>query len=181
MVCLEEAMAGAGAKVVGTRCVICNTGDANDPDVTARLLAQEVSHHSDASFFAATPPLESKLMLFSQWATEKTRGGERLQLSFIDVRKAYFHGVPTRRLYVRLPPKWGWARVWWPALRSACTGQWTQVPSGRAFIAPLSSRWVSPRALRHLVFFSQCQRECLRGCPRRRLYRPWNTISTHPL
>ena len=46
-------------------------------------------------------------MLFSQWATERTRAGQPLKLSFIDVRKAYFHGVSSRKLYVRLTGEMG--------------------------------------------------------------------------
>ena len=68
--------------------VICNKDDQSDPDVRARLVAQEVNTHEDSSFFAATPPLESKRMLFSQWATERVRGGSALKLAFVDVRKA---------------------------------------------------------------------------------------------
>ena len=87
--------------------MISNKGDATAPDVRARYVAQEVNTHDDASFYAATPPLESKRMLFSQWATERSRGGQRLQLSFIDVRKAYFYGTPARKIYVKLPPEMG--------------------------------------------------------------------------
>ena len=43
----------------------------------------------------------------SQWATQQWRDNKRLKLSFIDVRKAYFHGVPTRKIFVRLPPELG--------------------------------------------------------------------------
>ena len=77
------------------------------PDVRARLVAQEVGDGPDTAFYAATPPLESKRMLLSQWATEQRRGGKNLKISLIDVRKAYFHGTPTRRLYVRLPKELG--------------------------------------------------------------------------
>ena len=90
--------------VIGTRWVMCNKQDAAEPDVRARLVAQEVSTHADDSFYAATPPLEAKRLLFSQWASEQYRQGSRLKRSFIDVRKAYFNGIPSRRLYLRLPP-----------------------------------------------------------------------------
>ena len=46
-------------------------------------------------------------MLLSHWATERTRRGAPLKRSFIDVRKAYFHGVPSRNLYVGLPAGMG--------------------------------------------------------------------------
>ena len=78
------------SKVISCRWVICNKNDADDPDVRARLVAQEVGTHSDMSLFAATPPpLESKRMLLSQWASERRRDGALPKLSFIDVKNAY--------------------------------------------------------------------------------------------
>ena len=53
------------------------------------------------------PPLEAKRMLSSQWATERNRNGHNLKLSFIDVRKAYFHGTPTRQLFDKFPKEMG--------------------------------------------------------------------------
>ena len=107
---MSEALADGTGKVIPCRWVNCNKNDAADPDVRARLVAQEVAHSHDESFYAATPPLESKRMLFSQWATEGRRGGKLLKISFIDVRKAYFNGIPTRNLYVRLPTELGLPR-----------------------------------------------------------------------
>ena len=95
------------ARLWGSRWVNCNKNDINDPDVRCRLVAQEVNIHADDSFYAATPPLEAKRLLFSEWASERTRGGERLQLSFVDVKKAYFYGIPERTIYVRLPYELG--------------------------------------------------------------------------
>ena len=82
----------------------------SDPDVRCRLVGQEVNTHADESFYAATPPLEAKRMLFTEFASERTRNGQPLQISFIDVKKAYFYGIPERSLYVRLPPKLGLSR-----------------------------------------------------------------------
>lgn len=65
-VALEQALSDSEAKVVGTRWVISNKGDSNSHDVRARLVAQETAHHTDISLYAATPPLESKRVLFSQ-------------------------------------------------------------------------------------------------------------------
>ena len=69
------------------------------------MVAQEVNLHADESFFAATPPLEAKRLLFSEYASRAK--SEDLQISFVDVKKAYFYGVPERTLYVRLPPELG--------------------------------------------------------------------------
>ena len=110
---VKDALADPSGKIVGCRWVNCNKGDLTNPDVRCRLVAQEVNNGegpNDAAFYAATPPLEAKRMLFSQWATERTRDGKHLKLSFIDIRKAYFNGTPTRSLYVRLPTELGLPR-----------------------------------------------------------------------
>ena len=101
----EQAMRDPDGKIIGSRWVNCNKNDINNPDVRCRLVAQEINLFQDESFFAATPPLEAKRMLFSEFATHTAKGEEPLQLSFVDVKKAYFYGVPDRTLYVRLPPE----------------------------------------------------------------------------
>ena len=54
--------------------------------------------------------LECKRALISQMVTERKRHGSSLKLCFIDVKKAYFHGRPTRNLFVRLPKEMGLPR-----------------------------------------------------------------------
>ena len=60
-------------------------------------------HHADSSFFAATPPLEAKRVLFSTWAKERQRNGQRLLLHFLDVKKAYFYAPSKRRVFIEIP------------------------------------------------------------------------------
>ena len=71
-VSMEEALADPEAKLINTRWVNCDKGDPMNPDVRARRVAQEISHFHDESFYAATPPLEAKRLLFSQWATHNS-------------------------------------------------------------------------------------------------------------
>ena len=66
----DVARADPHGKLINCKFVNCNKHDAESPGVRARLVAQEVSHHGDESFYAATPPLEAKRMLLSQLATE---------------------------------------------------------------------------------------------------------------
>ena len=63
---VETARNDPDGKIIGTRWVNCNKGDSTNPDVRCRLVAQEVAQEYDASFFAATPPLEAKRVMFSQ-------------------------------------------------------------------------------------------------------------------
>ena len=102
---LSEAQNDRNGKIIGSRWVNCNKNDINDPDVRCRLVAQEVNLHADESFYAATPPLEAKRILFSEFASRSK--SEEIKISFVDVKKAYFYGIPERTLYVRLPPELG--------------------------------------------------------------------------
>ena len=99
--------------LVKSRWVLCNKGDAEHPDMRARLVACEVNKgQKNWDFYASTPPLESKKLLFSQFATEKVRKDAQgklqpLRLSFIDIKKAYFNAKPQRAVFMRLPPEMG--------------------------------------------------------------------------
>ena len=57
---LDDAKAVMGnrdSKVIRTRWVMCNKGDAAAPDVRARLVACEVNTYKSDDLFASTPPL----------------------------------------------------------------------------------------------------------------------------
>ena len=92
---------------VRMRWVLCNKGDEKAPDVRARLVACEIAHEKESAFYASTPPLEAKKWLFSRYARERTRDGKPLQLSFVDVKKAYFYGKPNRDIYMTPPRELG--------------------------------------------------------------------------
>ena len=79
---------------VRSRWVLCNQGDNRTPDIRARLVACEINKgDKHDAFYASTPPLEAKKVLFSRLAQERARNGQHLQLGFLDVKKAYFEGV----------------------------------------------------------------------------------------
>ena len=101
------------AKLVRCRWVLCNKGDATTPDVRARLVACEVNHGSkDDKFYASTPPLESKKMLFSKYVDMPTKNGLPQRLSVVDIRKAYFNGIPKRNIFMSLPRELGLPGHW---------------------------------------------------------------------
>ena len=97
------------AKLVRCRWVLSNKGDAQCPDVRARLVACEVNHSNtkESDFFTSTPPLEAKRMLFSKYANEPVKNNIKMELGFIDVREAYFNGTPRRNLFMSLPRELG--------------------------------------------------------------------------
>ena len=107
----EDMLKNPDHLLVRSRWVSCNKGDAMNPDIRARLVACEVNRGDKHDAFSApTPPLEAKKMLFAECAKERPRAGQKLRLSFVDVRKAYFNGVPKRAIYMAgLPSRNGHA------------------------------------------------------------------------
>ena len=41
---------------------------------------------------------------------EEDPGGKPLKLSFVDIRKAYFNGTPSRKLFIRPPAEMGMSK-----------------------------------------------------------------------
>ena len=81
----------SGLKAIGTRWVYTNKGEAANPFIQARLVAQETKRVSelkpeDASSTFATPPLESLKIMLSRCMTGKRRApAEEKVLGFCDI------------------------------------------------------------------------------------------------
>ena len=104
----KEMKAFPDSKLVRCRWVLCNEGDAQNPDVRARLMACEVNYgNKEDSFYATTPPLEAKNILFAKYAQQPIKKGLRQRLSFVDIRKAYFNAIPKRHIFMSLPRELG--------------------------------------------------------------------------
>ena len=74
----------------------------------ARLVSCELNKDGrHDAFSASTPPLEGKKILFSKFASEQKRGNTHIQLSFVDIKKAYFNAIPTREIDMSLPKEMG--------------------------------------------------------------------------
>ena len=131
--------------------MISNKQDSRNPDCRGRYVAQEVNKggEADAAFYAATPPLESKRMLFSMWAKEKTRNGVPLKLHFLDVTKAYFNGVPKRSMCIRLPVELGLGKNVVGRLRRCIYGTRDAGPYGNPRLPRSSKGWDSAKAKLH--------------------------------
>ena len=81
-------------------------GDIHEPEYRSRLVAKEINRGKREDLFAATPPLEAKKALFSLAVTEGVgiqSGKGPMKLDFIDVRRAYFHAISRRPVYIKLP------------------------------------------------------------------------------
>ena len=93
----DEVKRDTGAVVVGGRWVLVNKGDTTNAKIRARLVATEVNHEHDLAFYASTPPLEAKRLIFSTCA-HFVKDDPDIQISFMDVTKAYFNASPKRRI-----------------------------------------------------------------------------------
>ena len=81
------------------------------PNYRSRLVAREIKaarkpHElpGAAELFSGMPPLEAVKALCSLFVS-RAHGGEDLCLATYDISRAHFYGVPTRRLWVELPPE----------------------------------------------------------------------------
>ena len=112
-----------------SRWVGCNKGDSDNPDVRFRLVSCEINKGGEKpmEFFASTPPLEAQRLMFSRFASEPEReiGGKMIpvQLSFVDIRKAYFNGIPKRAIFMDLPRELGLGREYVAKLVRCCYGR----------------------------------------------------------
>ena len=95
----------AGQRVVGTRWVSCNKGDAEHPEIRCRLVCQEVKTYQSEEFFAATPPLETLRMVLSMAADD-----HRMQVTLVDISRAYFNAFIAREVFVELPREAGYGK-----------------------------------------------------------------------
>ena len=92
-----------------------NKGDDEQPNYRSRLVAREIRRKGEDSIFAPTPPLESLrtiLMLAATptlWAPAwvQQEGPHRMQVSFIDISRAYFNAKTSEEhpVYVELAPE----------------------------------------------------------------------------
>ena len=98
---LPKAVAKArGGKIIQGRWVDTNKGDTAKPDYRARFVGKEFNTGVDASLYAATPPLEALKLLIAHAASRRDQG---VHVMLSDVKRAYFHALAKRELYVELP------------------------------------------------------------------------------
>ena len=92
-------------KVITTRWLDTNKGDAENPSYRARLVGRELNLEKKPELFAAPPPTESLRMLLSICASNQylTNPEERFVVMSNDVRRAYFYAPASRPIFVQIP------------------------------------------------------------------------------
>ena len=113
---IGRARAATGRPPITVRWVDVNKGDEQNPNYRSRLVARQLKAHdkSGETYFAPAPPLEALRTVLS-FAMTKIGGHKpiwdplhenRTQLSFIDVKRAYFNakiGEDDEPTFVGLP------------------------------------------------------------------------------
>ena len=93
-----------GCKVVGSRWVDVDKGDASKPDYRSRLVAKEINTGPEDGLFASTPPLEAMRWLLSEAATVEYQAEHQEKVMLVsDVPRAFFEAPATRNIAVTLP------------------------------------------------------------------------------
>ena len=93
-----------GIKVLKTRWIDVNKGDAANILIRSRFVAKEFNTGEEAGLFAATPPLEALRLLISEAATmEQGRRREDQVIMVNDVARAFFEAPITREVCIELP------------------------------------------------------------------------------
>ncbi len=91
-----------GCKIITTRWLDINKGDAESPNYRARLVGRELALDNRLDLFAATPPLEALRILCSMRASNQNRM-RPYRIPSIDVKRAYFHAKSQRPVYIKIP------------------------------------------------------------------------------
>jgi hypothetical protein len=91
-----------GGKVIGTKWIDVNKGDADNPRIRCRLVGKEFRTGPDDALYASTPPLEALRIILSRAATTYD-GSTKREIMVNDVSRAYFYAKMTRPLYIEVP------------------------------------------------------------------------------
>ena len=89
-----------GGKVIGTRWIDVNKGDASEPNYRSRLVGREFNVYKDDTLYASTPPLEGLRCVLSYAATIVPDVEERRCVMVNDVRRAYFYAKARIYIYI---------------------------------------------------------------------------------
>ncbi len=89
-------------KIIETKWLDINKGDALNPNYRARLVGCEINREKRDDLFAATPPLESLKAVVSLCSSRQGRRHPHRIMS-IDVKRAYFYAPAVRPIYIRIP------------------------------------------------------------------------------
>ena len=91
-----------GAKVITTKWLDTNKGDAESPNYRSRLVGREVKYDKRLDLFSATPPLETLKVLISMCA-RRQHDHEPCRMAVVDIKRAYFYAKARRAVFIEIP------------------------------------------------------------------------------
>ena len=91
-----------GSKIITTKWIDTDTGDAGNPNYRARLVGREIKTDDRPDLFAATPPLESLRYIVSKCASNRA-GSKRYCILSSDIKRAYFYAKVVRPVFIEIP------------------------------------------------------------------------------
>ena len=108
-----------GRPPISARWIDVNEADERDPNYRSRYVARQLNalDRSGACYFAPAPPLEAMRTVLSMSMTRcghkwqpiyEPKSKRRMQLSFIDIKRAYFNAKVDREAaprFLELPPQ----------------------------------------------------------------------------
>lgn len=107
---MQECRNITGRDPIGTRWVDTHKEDSAHPEYRSILVAPEIKAYKREAMFAATPPLEAKQRLLSLATTRgigwDPKWKKSMKLDFKNVRRAYFHAMARRSIYVARPEEY---------------------------------------------------------------------------
>ena len=92
-------------KLIDTKWIDQNKGDARSPTYRARLVGREIKRDERKDLFAATPPLETLRLIVSTCASNQHSldPDDDFVIMYNDVKRAYFHAPAKRPVYIKIP------------------------------------------------------------------------------
>jgi hypothetical protein len=108
----------------------------------------------EESFYASTPPLEAKKLLFGKYANAPVFKGKRMRRGFVDAKKAYFNGVPSAMCSCACLVRWGYLHTWRDFKSVVCMVREMLELYGRTLIGIPSRRLASKVGLHLHAYFT---------------------------
>ena len=92
-------------KIISTKWIDTNKGDADSPNYRARFVGREIATYKRDDLFAATPPLESLRYIVSRCAANQyyANNADKFSIMSNDIKRAYFYAPSTRPIYIIIP------------------------------------------------------------------------------
>jgi len=91
-----------GCKIITTKWLDTNKGDAQNPNYRSRMVGREIKCDKRMDLFSATPPLETLKMITSICARRQS-DAKPCRMAIVDIKRAYFYAKARRPVFIEIP------------------------------------------------------------------------------